>query len=216
MASRIGKYLKLILSGITELIWPTRCVVCDAPNYLLCPECAKKLDIIDQLKTCHICGEPYGKIQCCSCTDIDNKKNIEHHYKKAVSFCVLDKISGRIITQYKDAGEIRVSKILAYYMNKCIPTSWIQNKNFYLTYIPSSKEAVLKRGFDHCRQTCFELSKISNVKMLTLLSAPESKDQRQLNRNQRISNLENKFHISVSYKNNKINQTRQFFTSNFR
>ena len=110
------KYVNIIKMAIEETIWPTRCAICDKPNFLLCPQCASKILFIDQTKSCKICGEPFAKIQCCGC-------RINLSFKKCISSTILNEDTGKIITLYKDAGERRLSSVMAYFMSKSIPPS---------------------------------------------------------------------------------------------
>lgn len=96
-----------------ETLWPTRCAICDKPGYLLCPECARSLTFIDHSKTCPKCGEPFGRIQCASCMD-------SPPFDGCVSATLLDKRSGGIVTLFKDSGELRLSKVMSYFMSKAI------------------------------------------------------------------------------------------------
>lgn len=119
--------IKEIKDIAAETLWPTRCAICDKQGFLLCPNCASKLKFIDQNKTCEICGEPFGKIQCCSCNPIDKtlseKEKLEFKlgFDKCLSVCFLNKETGRIVVLNKDAGERRLSYVMAYFISKAIP-----------------------------------------------------------------------------------------------
>lgn len=96
------------------------------PGYLLCPKCARSLSFIDVYKACPVCGEPFAYIQCCNCMPTsknisDNERNNYHmNFDQALSVTRLDKNSGRIIALYKDGGERRLAKIIAYFMSQYI------------------------------------------------------------------------------------------------
>lgn len=53
--------------GVSELLWPTRCVLCDVPGTLLCDECRLELPYIDPLLACLLCGQAHGKFACVDC-----------------------------------------------------------------------------------------------------------------------------------------------------
>lgn len=59
--------LHILGEGVAELLWPTRCVLCDVPGTLLCDECRLELPYIDPLHACPYCGQPYGKFACVNC-----------------------------------------------------------------------------------------------------------------------------------------------------
>lgn len=69
-----------------------------------------------------------------------------------------------------------------------------------LTYIPSSKEAYLRRGFDHAKLIAKDISHLLQVDVIDTFEPPSSKDQRELGRSQRSLNLEGKFQLKDSVK----------------
>lgn len=178
--------ISVIKEAFSEILWPTRCAICDSPNYLLCPKCAAKLPFIDINKTCNICGEPYGLIQCCGCS--------LPYYDKCISATILNANTGRIVALRKDAGERRLSKIMAYFMYSAMPKKWKSN-NSVITYIPSSKDSITNRGFDHCEDLANALSKITQIPYIKCFENPLSKDQRTLGRKDRQQNLDSGFNV---------------------
>lgn len=65
--------LHIAKEGIEELLWPTRCVLCDVPGTLLCGECRLELPYIDPLDACPQCGHPHGKLACVNCNSFITK-----------------------------------------------------------------------------------------------------------------------------------------------
>lgn len=200
-------WLEITKESLKETLWPTRCAICDKHGRLLCKECMRKLKIIDNNKSCDICGEPYGINQCCSCTKI-NEDNLndninQKYYNKAKSFCLLDKNSGRLITLYKDSGDRELSWVIAYFISCLIPASLHNKSNVYITYIPSSEEAKTKRGFDHCELIASNLSKITKIKYIKTIEVKKTNDQRDLTRKERELNIYNKFKFSDNIKDIK-------------
>ncbi|MDO5426631.1 MAG: hypothetical protein Q4F54_02445 [Coriobacteriia bacterium] len=84
-------------------------------------------------------------------------------------------------------------------MSKIINPGWISPSTF-LTYIPSTKDAVLRRGFDHAKLTAEELASLLNVKLICAFAPPSNEDQRNLGRNQRLLNISNKFMVTKDLK----------------
>ena len=60
----------LLTSSFAETIWPTRCIGCDLPGTLLCPDCAAQLPHINLAASCPRCGAPCGWLTCTECTDV--------------------------------------------------------------------------------------------------------------------------------------------------
>lgn len=67
MLQGITSCLRMAREGVSELLWPTRCVLCDVPGTLLCDECRLELPYIDPLLACPFCGQAHGKFACVDC-----------------------------------------------------------------------------------------------------------------------------------------------------
>lgn len=64
---RLASGLNVAKEGLEELLWPTRCVLCDVPGTLLCEDCRLEIPYIDALHACPYCGQAYGKLACIDC-----------------------------------------------------------------------------------------------------------------------------------------------------
>lgn len=64
---RLASGLNVAKEGLEELLWPTRCVLCDVPGTLLCEDCRLEIPYIDALHACPYCGQAYGKLACVDC-----------------------------------------------------------------------------------------------------------------------------------------------------
>ena len=60
---------ELLTSSFAETIWPTRCIGCDLPGTLLCPDCTAQLPRINLAAACPRCGAPCGWLTCTECTN---------------------------------------------------------------------------------------------------------------------------------------------------
>lgn len=76
--------LRIVGEGVAELLWPTRCVLCDVPGTLLCDECRREIPYIDPLKACSRCGQAYGKFVCIDCNSFIVKYRACDHSISAV------------------------------------------------------------------------------------------------------------------------------------
>ena len=65
--ARLASGLNVAKEGVEELLWPTRCVLCDTPGTLLCEECRLEIPYIDALHACPHCGQAHGKLACIDC-----------------------------------------------------------------------------------------------------------------------------------------------------
>lgn len=177
-----------------ELLWPTRCAVCDAPDELICESCMKDLPYIDLCQACLRCGAPYGLVQCSECNPImlEGIGTEALPYQAAASALMLDRRSGAIVSTYKDAGERRLAREMAVIMQRYIAPAWLEG-DLALSYIPASRKAISKRGFDHAELLARELALISNLPCEKLLARPRTKDQRKLSRRDRAANMRRAF-----------------------
>ena len=176
-----------------ELLWPTRCVLCDLPDTLLCHSCKVALPYLDQLKACPICGSPNGKGICTECNQfILNWKHLSSFpLDGCASTTILTPKTRRIITCYKDRGEQRLAKDIAMFMADSIPYSW--KTNSVLVPIPTRISAKRQRGFDHLQNITNHLSELANLTCINALSVQTKKDQRLLSGQERLRNMENSF-----------------------
>lgn len=94
-----------LLKGAAELLWPARCVGCDAPHGLLCESCAEKLPWVDQRWACPVCGAPYGWLTCTEC---------HRDWESARCVCAFSFLppASALVTVYKDGHERRLAGAL--------------------------------------------------------------------------------------------------------
>lgn len=109
-------------------------------------------------------------------------------YTAAASALLLDAQSRRIVSTYKDAGEQRLANSMALIMQRYIHPAWVREP-LTLTFIPSTKAAVRRRGFDHIELIARQLASLTNLTCTSLFERPISLDQRKLSRKGRASNM---------------------------
>lgn len=182
---------------LLETFWPTRCVLCDHPGEVLCEECRRTLPYLDHWRRCPRCGAPLGTVQCTECnrTILKSRGIARLPYFSCVSVTVFNEKSARIITCYKDQNEQRLAKDIAALMYEVIPPEWLDLRSMSISYIPASAQAYRRRGFDHAEKLAEHLGKHSGLPCVPLFKRPHSKDQRQLNRKERITNMESRLHL---------------------
>ena len=197
------KASKVVREIVSETLWPTRCAICDSPGSVLCETCTQKLKYVDVVFSCPRCGSPNGIIQCCECNDlvIDAIGLDGFPFEKLASAVVIDSDSKRLVTLYKDHDEHRLIPIIAKTMCRYINPAWLESKDdpenqqMKLTFIPSSADALRKRGFDHMEMIAKTISKYAHIELVGLFKRPKSEDQRKLNRKERVENMREKFKL---------------------
>ena len=176
-----------------ELAWPTRCAVCDAPGDLICDTCRRALRFYDPWLACATCGAPYGRLQCCACNSYTREKRGQSQEPLYCQSAVLfDGTSGSLIRCYKDSGEQRLGALIANMMMRApSPEAW---KNFdAISFIPSTEEALLRRGFDHMETIAEIIAQAKGLPLLQAFQRPSTTDQRTLTQRERHANMESAF-----------------------
>ena len=182
-----------MLEAVAETMWPTRCAGCDVPGDLLCPDCAAKLTYIDVCRACPRCGAPYGRVLCTECnrTMLASGKRTQFPLDAMASAVVLDDRARRIVLNYKDKGDRRLSAVIAEIMARYLPPSWMTGQAA-ITFVPATSAAVRRRGFDHAEMIAAATAQYCRLPLANLLARPRSSDQRGLSRALRQENMSKK------------------------
>ncbi len=189
LTHKLAPSARYLCRAIEETLWPTRCALCDMPGAVLCERCKRNLPYLDQVRACPRCGAAHGRIICCECNQIvlDRKGLRTFPLDGCVSTTMLNSTTRRAIVMYKDRGEQRLASVFARLLAYSIPPAWTQAST--LIPIPSRKDALRKRGFDHIGLIGRELSRITDLPLLDVLVSTGKADQRQLNAQERIHNM---------------------------
>lgn len=179
-----------------ELLWPTRCAVCDKPGDLVCDTCRRALRFYDPWLACATCGAPFGRFQCCECNShtLARRGQGENDVLFCSSAVLFNAASGSIVRCYKDSGEQRLSSFLAKAMENALsPETWTSFDA--LAFIPNSQNAYIRRGFDHMEKIAREISRDKSIPLLNAFERPQAVDQRQLSQIQRQENAGSAFRL---------------------
>ncbi len=176
---------------LAEVLWPTRCIICDTPGELLCKQCQKALHFIDPLFACPLCGAPYGCIQCTSCSDPDSN-TVLTNIDSCKSVGILQGEFARIVSVYKDQHEKRLAQVMADMLVNYIPPAWISTCTL-ITTIPDTAQAKKRRGFDHMEPIAQHVSAKTHIPYKPTLTVRQTRDQRKVGRKERFNNMRNAF-----------------------
>ena len=202
-----------LADGLAEVLWPTRCVGCDAMGALLCEECRSRLWEIDQGLACPRCGAPFGRLVCteCSCRmagDDDGEapgaESGLNEFAELIapldalrSHAMLEWPHDRMVRAYKDAGERRLAGPIADGMARTACAAWPQGLASLdsLVFVPCTPQAFARRGFDHMGAVAHELAARLAVPLDDVLARRAPKDQRGLGREARAHNASGSFAV---------------------
>lgn len=187
---RLGRIARELASGVAEVIWATRCIICDKPGRVLCDDCRLQLPYIDPLLACPRCGSPHGSLQCVDCNTFSlgevGRNSVP--FDRCISVIEHRGLARNIVTGYKDAGERRLSTDIARMIADVIPRSWV-DANTVLSFVPADRLARRRRGFDHMALVAEELAKQTGLPCTQLLQKTPVADQRGLTRRERFANM---------------------------
>lgn len=169
-----------LASALADVLMPARCAGCDLPGTLLCDRCRSSLPLIDQFEACPACGAPDGSHGCAECG------RFEVGFDGARCAGVFEWPLSRMVTLHKDAGELRLTPLLAELVIGAAG-EWLEWADA-LAPVPASPGAFARRGFDHGELLCAEVAHASGVTAMDCLRARPRRDQRHLSREQRAAN----------------------------
>lgn len=181
------------LEGAGELLWPTRCVVCDLPGSLLCDECRSALRWIDQRFACPVCGAPFGSLTCTECKR-------DWSVRSCVCALPLAGAAARMAVCLKEAHELRLAPVMAAAVATALDeaSDWpaLDGRPRFaaaaldgLCYVPATARAASRRGFDHMELVARELSWLLSLPLVDVLARSSARDQRRLGKGARAANL---------------------------
>jgi len=174
-----------VLSGLLEVLLPTRCAGCDLPGELLCGDCRSALPLIERDSACPRCGAPFGHITCTECW------RSEPSFSAGVSAGSLEAPLSRCVALYKDAGERRLGPLLGDLLGEAT-TEWVGWPSV-VAPIPASRDSVRRRGFDHTAELAVRVGTALGVPTESLLTCAGARDQRALGRTERAVNVAGAF-----------------------
>ncbi len=178
----------ILVEGLRELLWPTRCAGCDLPGSLLCETCRESLALVDPETACPRCGAPHGWLVCTECW------NSEFPFVDAVSAGLLQPPLSRMVVLHKDSHERRLAGVMAELL--VVPVREREWKPDVVCGVPASRAAISRRGFDHGAALAQALACRMDRPYEKLLTREKVLDQRGLGRDDRAANALDSFALS--------------------
>ena len=190
------KLSKEISRTAKELLWPTRCALCDEPGIVLCAKCKASLRYVDLCKSCKRCGASGGRVQCSECNSVilDTMELEKYPFDEFRSCVILNENARRLVAVYKDETEVRLANEIANIMFNYFEPNWMK-QNAKITFIPPTQDALLRRGFNHTRILANKLSELTGCEIINCFATPKSSDQRNLGKKERILNMKQQLRV---------------------
>jgi competence protein ComFC len=186
--------------GLLAAFFPPRCLLCGGvPNgvEILCPECRRSLPQLDGPR-CEQCQEPLAGPELDLCRACGTRVR---GFDRARSLGPYQSDWGRLVRALKFEREPAVARFIANRM-----TDFIENKEPFdridaVTYVPMTRRAVRKRGFNQARIIARHVARRLHLPFIQLLTKRRSTPpQASLSARDRHDNLRGAFHLIKSPK----------------
>ena len=157
-----------------------------------CPErccatpCREALPRVDLAGACLRCGAPFGHLVCTECW------SREWSFEAALAVGSLEAPLARAVVLHKDAGERRLARVFGLLLAEQVSAAWPEWPES-VAYVPATKAALQRRGFDHGRAIAAVLAGELGVPLADVLCRTAARDQRSLGRAQRAANVAGTF-----------------------
>ena len=145
-----------------------------------------KLNFIDNC-ICECCGHPIEEYSYRLCSHCHNEKRYFEHAFIPLEY---DDFSKTAVIMFKHHYHPFYAKALAFLIADKILSSPFYAKFDYITFVPESRKAERKRGYNHAKLIAKEISKMLNIPLTdTLIRTDSGEKQATLNREERRKNV---------------------------
>ena len=178
------KIKKLIEETLFPLSFTCDCCGIETFKNNLCPACLKKLRYNSDA-TCPVCGRktPLNEI-CMEC------KKTPPYFEQAVSPLIYDGTAIKLINKFKNG----YAYLKDYFANLIIQKISVFPIIDYITYVPMTKRAERKRGYNQSKLLAESVGEKLNVPVIsTVIKINDTAEQKNLSVKERVENLEKSF-----------------------
>ena len=173
MGQRIVEIIKYLLHCLGQVIYPSlnKCLSC-------------KDQILEDQCLCLSCEKGIRKVQ--GAYNLDNIDTYSvAYYAQSIK---------RLIINFKYSGDFYCGEYLAKLLKEKFEEEKLDGD--LITFVPSSKKALKKRGFNQCEVLAKTLSKELGIPYInTLDRVKQGKEQKRLSREERILNMQAAFKV---------------------
>ena len=186
-----------IKEALIGLLYPKRCPVChdvvEDKGELVCRICRTKLLLVRQ-PACRKCGKPLLEEEREYCQDCTRK---HHEYRQGRAAFIYDERMRRSIAKFKYEGR---REYAAFYAEEIVRSCGREAALWQaqaLVPVPLHPSRRRKRGFNQAEVLAEELSRWMRipVERKILIRSKKTRAQKQLNDQERVSNLKNAFSV---------------------
>lgn len=171
---------------------PIVCMSCHKRGHFICENCYTRLPFISPSLACCNCASPYGWLSCTACDE-------PWELTQTSSVLELSPLVRRMITDFKDRGELRLAVVIAallssYVMQLLDKDGASARAHAFLhpdcvCFVPATASAYRRRGFDHMELVAKNFCAYTRLPFADIALRPQAADQRKLSRTARLANL---------------------------
>lgn len=171
---------------------PIVCMSCHKRGHFICENCYTRLPFISPSLACCNCASPYGWLSCTACDE-------PWELTQTSSVLELSPLVRRMITDFKDRGELRLAVVIAallssYVMQLLDEDDASARAHAFLhpdcvCFVPATASAYRRRGFDHMELVAKNFCAYTRLPFADIALRPQAADQRKLSRTARFANL---------------------------
>lgn len=171
---------------------PIVCMSCHKRGHFICENCYTRLPFISPSLACRNCASPYGWLSCTACDE-------PWELTQTSSVLELSPLVRRMITDFKDRGELRLAVVIAallssYVMQLLDEDDASARAHAFLhpdcvCFVPATALAYRRRGFDHMELVAKNFCAYTRLPFADIALRPQAADQRKLSRTARLANL---------------------------
>lgn len=171
---------------------PIVCMSCHKRGHFICENCYTRLPFISPSLACRNCASPYGWLSCTACDE-------PWELTQTSSVLELSPLVRRMITDFKDRGELRLAVVIAALLSSYVMQLLDEDDASACAYaflhpdcvcfVPATASAYRRRGFDHMELVAKNFCAYTRLPFADIALRPQAADQRKLSRTARRANL---------------------------
>ena len=190
-----------------SLVFPDRCNFCGdilLDSKLICKKCINSLPLLKGEK-CDVCGR---ELSLCKC------KTGDFAFKRNISFMRYEGPCRELIIRYKFLALPQLSKFMGVELARLVKGEYSEFDFDFISYVPMNFVKKLHRKYNPAQLLAEEISKELRIPLASTMSKRFTfKQQKMLNKKERIKFVKGKFKAKQNLKGKKILLVDDVFTT---
>ncbi|MGC8862025.1 MAG: double zinc ribbon domain-containing protein [Armatimonadota bacterium] len=193
MTGGFTRMISELYTGVLDLVYPPRCLVCGEPGSLyLCEVCIGRIPLIGP-PCCRVCGAPVGlgERTCVEC------RGREYRFEYARCAGIYEGELRRAIHALKYDSHIVMADPLAELMARAFPNTYLAGKVDVVVPVPIHYSKLVERGFNQSEELArrFCTARGLPLEAGALVKVKKTRPQVDLPEDRRAANVEGSFEV---------------------